>query len=106
MSRSRRRRSGISLKGFAETYLFGKWSNRSKIEASNRRQASLKRRIARRAARDRDQDARIDELELENEELRECLTDLLEILVEKGVIDEADLSVEGIEDGSVEDDSE
>lgn len=93
--------------GWGRTLFLGDIGNRLDIEDTERDIASLRSRLGNQAGKDRAQDVRIVQLELENRELELYLAALVRLLVRKGAVTQGEVEalVQGI-DGRSEDPGE
>ena len=78
--------------GWARTLLLGDIGNRLDIGDAEQDIAALRERLRDKARTDRSQDARLEALERENDDLKLCLATLGRVLVTRGVVSARDLS--------------
>ena len=78
--------------GWGRTLFLGDIGNRLDIADTENDLKRLRRRVARKEQTDEAQEARLNELELENEQLKLYLASLARLLVGKGVLSEAELN--------------
>ncbi len=77
--------------GWGRTLLLGTWGNRLDLDDAERKAERLRRKLRLKDRQDRAQDERLDALEQENEQLKAGLVALSQLLVSKGVLEQADL---------------
>ena len=78
--------------GWGRTLFLGDIGNRLDIADTENDLKRLRRRVARKEQTDEAQEARLNELELENEQLKLYLASLARLLVSKGVLSEKELN--------------
>ena len=78
--------------GWGRTLFLGDIGNRLDIADTENDLKRLRRRVARKEQTDEAQEARLNELELENEQLKLYLASLARLLVSKGVLSDAELN--------------
>lgn len=68
-------------------YMFlGDWGQQMDIEEQRERVASMRRSLRGKRRKDADQDARLDELEAENEQMQLLVRSLVQVLVDKDLL--------------------
>ena len=78
--------------GWARTLLLGDIGNRLDIGDAERDIAALRKSLRSKGRVDRAQDARLAEIEKENDQLKLCLAALMRLLVAKGIVLHAELA--------------
>jgi hypothetical protein len=78
--------------GWGRTLFLGDIGNRMDIADTENDLKRLRRRVGRKEQTDEAQEARLNELEVENEQLKLYLASLARLLVSKGVVSEEELN--------------
>ena len=78
--------------GWGRTLFLGDIGNRMDIADTESDLKRLRRRVVRKEQTDEAQEARLNELEVENEQLKLYLASLARLLVSKGVVSEEELN--------------